>query len=172
MIEPCALVTVVDSMPSPAMMPATCVPWPSVSTRLCSESPKTRTGATAARHEIRMFRVNARVVHLHHHVRAGEAQIIRRRLQVQRHAHRRPRQIIRRHAPVKRLDNVHVGICATAATSPTFCKVNNGPSGVVSSAAMVTPSFWSAASVASAVPGNAATFKSPAGCIVRHRCQQ
>ena len=34
MMEPDALVTVIDFKPLPAMVPATCVPWPLVSTKL------------------------------------------------------------------------------------------------------------------------------------------
>ncbi len=42
MTEPLALVTVVDSKPLPAMMPATCVPWPLESTPLIGTSNRTR----------------------------------------------------------------------------------------------------------------------------------
>ena len=60
------LVTVVDSVPSPAIIPATNVPCPSVSTRSAGAEHQTRD----SRPEVRMHRVNARIVHLHDHVLA------------------------------------------------------------------------------------------------------
>ncbi len=70
MIEPMALVTVMDSVPLPAMVPATCVPWPSVSARLESI-------ADHAVDQVRMRRVHARIVqHRPHTFVPAQVQII------------------------------------------------------------------------------------------------
>ena len=59
--------------------------------------------------KVRMSRVNARIVHFHQHVRAGQTQIIRCCLRIRRHAHRRAAQIIRVNALAERFDDLHAG---------------------------------------------------------------
>ena len=125
-----------DSEPLPAMMPATCVPWPLVSTRLSGASGRIDGGTKSAMShcrsaEIRMRRVNARVVHLHHHVRAGQIHVIRRRLTVSadtpdRHA----RQIIRQRTrgwTARR--SARRAACASAVQSVGGMTRTTGPNG-------------------------------------------
>ena len=73
-----------------------------------------------------MSDVNARIVHFHQDVGAGEVQVIGRGLCVRRHPHRRPRQVIGRHPLMRRLHDVYAGQARHARPVPRRGHAQNG----------------------------------------------